>query len=288
MSDQVQTHHIKGYVDGINHLAQQKMSRLRRGVRVETGLRGEKTSFDYLGVVTATQLTSRHADTPLTDTPHSRRWVTPLPFAHADLVARQDLVRILNDPTSQYSVVFARAFARAIDDQIIAAYFATAETGQDGSGSAAFDSTNYQIAAGGDGLTLTKIISANKLLRAAENDPEDGFFFAVSQEQFEDLLGDSTITSADYNSVRALMAGTITSFMGFEWLPSERLDVDGSSARRCPAWARMTMLLGTADEPRGRVSERADKNYEMQVWYYMDIGATRTEETGVVECLCVE
>lgn len=288
MSVNITTAFVRQFVSGITHLAEQKMSRLRRGVRVETLASGDRAFFDQIGSVTATRLTQRHADTPLTDTPHSRRVVIPNRFVHADLVDRADQIRVLNDPTNAYTVAFARAFGRAIDDEIITAATGTAYTGVAGGTSEAWSSLSgtWQVGTG-SAMTLAKIIQANKMLREAENDPEDGFFFAVSQEQLEDMLNDSTITSGDYNSVRALMTGTITQFMGFDWIPSERLDTV-SSERRCLAWAKMALLLGVAEEPQGRISERSDKNYSTQVYYEADFGATRMVTNGIVAVLCSE
>ena len=84
------------------------------------------------------------------------------------------------------------------------------------------------------------------------------------------------------------MTGTITQFMGFEWIGTERLDTDSSSYRRCIAFWKNALLLAIAEEPQGRITERADKNYSTQVYYEMDIGATRMTSNGVVECLCSE
>ena len=42
-------------------------------------------------------------------------------------------------------------------------------------------------------------------------------FFVVNDGVLNQILHDSTITSADYNSVRMLMSGEIDSFMGFKW-----------------------------------------------------------------------
>jgi hypothetical protein len=312
MSQQIEDHFVKQFTAGITHLAEQKMSRFRPNVMEETIVPGDRAFFDQLGSVTATKVTTRHADTPLTDTPHSRRMVTPAPFKHADLIDKADKIRTLNDPTNAYVVAFARAFGRAIDDEIIAAAFATAYTGVDGTGTETWASlTAAQTIGTGTAFTLDKIVKANKILRAAEHDPEEGFNFAASQEQFEDMLLDSTITSADYNSVRALMMqfedmlldstitsadynsvralmiGEIQSFMGFNWIPTERLGTTGGE-RRCIAWAKNSLLLGVAENPQGRISERADKNYSTQVYYEMDIGATRMQGDGVVEVLTTE
>jgi hypothetical protein len=41
-------------------------------------------------------------------------------------------------------------------------------------------------------------------------------------------------------------------------------------------------------EPTARIDERADKSYATQIYYCQTLGATRMEETKVVEVLCSE
>lgn len=74
MSVQITTAFVDQYRSNVYHLTQQKGSKLRRGVRVET-VNGKNAYFEQLGATTARKRTSRHADTPRMDTPHSRRRV---------------------------------------------------------------------------------------------------------------------------------------------------------------------------------------------------------------------
>jgi len=287
MSQQITTAFVRQWERGITHLAEQKMSRLRDKVRFVRVSNGDRAYIDQLGSVTAQPATTRHGDTPLVDTPHSRRQVTLTPYKHADLVDKADLIRTLNDPTNAYMVAFGRAFGRAIDDVIINAAFARAYTGVDGSGTADFDTGDFQFGTTA-AMSVAKVAQANRVLRENENDPSEGFYLACSQYQIEDMMGDSQATSADYNSVKLLMTGEIKTFLGFEWVATERLLNDGTPERRCMAWAKNSLCLAIGEEPSGRISERDDKNYSTQVYMSMDIGATRMDETGVVEIQCLE
>jgi hypothetical protein len=222
----------------------------------------------------------------LTDTPQTRRMVTMATFDKADMVDKRDEVRVLNNPINAYTQSYAAAANRKKDKIIIDAFDATAYTGVDGTGTAGF-STAYSIAHGSAGLTLAKIVQAKKILKAAENDPDQPWYIAYSAEQLEDVLNDSTITSADYNSVRLLQQGDINSFMGFTWIHTEQLPA-ASSVRSVFAWVRDCMLLGVSTEISGSVDRRPDKNNGLQVAYTMDAGATRMQETGVVRIYCSE
>ncbi len=285
MSTQVSTAFVQQWERGITHLAEQKESRLRDKVRMVRIAAGDRAFIDQIGSVTATAATTRHGDTPLTDTPHSRRRVDLTPYKHADLVDKADQIRTLNDPTNAYMTAFGRAFGRAIDQEIINAAFASANTGVAG-GTATALPGGQSIAAGGGGvLTIEQLTQAHRILVENEHDPEEGFFFACKAAQIEDLLNDTTATSADYNSVRLLMSGEIDTFVGFKFVQTELLNVDGSSDVRCIAWAKNSLALAIGEDVNGRISERDDKNYSTQVYMSMDIGATRMDETGVVEVI---
>jgi len=287
MSTQITTAFVKQFEQGITHLAQQKGSRLRSAVRVKSGITGDRAFFDQLDATSMTQRTGRHEDTVYTDTPHARRMVLLNPFDVADLIDVPDKIRTLNDPTNDYVISFANAAGRAIDDVIIASAFVNANTGVDGGTSTAFVTATYQIASSSVGMTNTKLISARKILKEAENDADMGFKICVAQEQLEDMLLDSTTTSSDYNVVRALVAGEINTWLGFDFIQSERLGT-ASSERQVIAWAKNSLLLCLGAEPTGRISELATKRYSTQIFYSMDVGATRMDETGVVEILCTE
>lgn len=286
MSVQVTTAFTQQFTQGVALLAQQKNSRLRSVVRTERISNGDRAFFDQIGSIKPSPVTTRHADTPLVDTPHSRRMVTLTPYKHADLIDKSDMVRTLNDFTNPYTMAFAAGFGRALDQVVIDAAFATASTGVDGSSSASFDTSGYRIASGSAGLTIPKLTDAKQRLDAAEN--EGPYTIVVTAKQIEDLLNNTTASSADYNTVKTLARGEIDSFVGFKFVRSELLGVDGSNDRRCIAFAQRSLLLGIGEEPSGRISERADKNYSTQVWAGADFGATRMDATGVVEILCTE
>jgi hypothetical protein len=287
MSTQITTAFVNQFSANIQMLSQQMGSLLRNAVDVES-VNGEKAFFDQVGSAAAVLRTSRHADTPLVDTPHSRRMVTMSDYEYADLIDDQDKVRLLVDPTSTYSRAAAAAMGRAMDDVIISAALGTAYTGKDGSTATAFDTSNQQIAAASGGLTLAKLIEAKEILDSGNVDPSIPRYIAVSPKQISDLLNNTTVTSSDYNTVKALAMGEINSFVGFNFIVTNRLGVDGSSNRRAFAWAQDGIKVAMGKEPSARIDERADKSYATQIYYSQTMGATRMEEAKVVEILCVE
>jgi hypothetical protein len=286
MSVNIDTALIKGFESGVTHLAQQEGSRLRDSVDVRMVGPGEEFSFDQVGSADPSELSVRHADTPIGDIAHDRRWVVPKTFARAELIDKPDALKTINSFTNPYTRALGMGFGREMDRQIIAAATATALTGKtSGTSTESFDTTTNQIASGSVGLTLAKINEAAKILRTYEH-PKP-WTFVCSADQIEDLMNDSTITSADYNTVRLLMSGEIDTFGGFTWRTTQLLAV-ASGERTCLAWSNQSMLLAMLENPFSRVSEREDKNYLTQVYYRSLFGATRMQLRGVVDVQCTE
>ena len=208
-------------------------------------------------------------------------------YEWADLIDDADKVRMLIDPTSSYARAAAAAIGRAMDDAVIDALGGTAKTGKEGSTSTSFPSTQ-KIAHGSGGLTIAKLVNAKKLLDANSVDPSIKRFIVVSPEQIEDLLNNTTVTSADFNTVKALVQGDINTFVGFEFIVSNRLKVDSTPSRLCYAFAQDGIKLAIGKDIMARIDERSDKSYSTQVYYCATFGATRMEEDKVVEIACNE
>ena len=205
----------------------------------------------------------------------------------ADLIEIFDRAALITDPTSKYVINAVAAHNRAIDDAIIAAALATAYGGRDGTTTYSFPTSTHQIAHGSKGLDLTKLLTAKEILDSYENDPDEPRFFILNAKQVTNLLNTTEIKSADYNTVKALAAGQIDTFLGFKFIRSERLQ-KVSTTRSCLAFSKNSLLLGIGTDIITRVSERADKNYATQVYVGMFIGATRMDEKGVVEVQATE
>jgi hypothetical protein len=289
MSSQVTTAFVQQYSANVQMLSQQMGSRLRDAVNIENVV-GKNAFIDQIGKATAQLRTSRHGDTPQLDTPHARRRVSLASYEYADLIDDQDKVRMLIDPTSQYASAAAAAMGRAMDDVIIAAALGTASTGETGSGSATLDATANMVgsSSSNDGLTIAKLLEAKRKMDLNDVDPSIPRYIAVGPKQIEDLLGTTQVTSSDFNTVKALAQGDINTFLGFEFIMTNRLDVDTNDIRSCFAWAEDGITLGIGKDVSARIDERADKGYATQVYYCMDIGAVRMEESKVVKIFCDE
>jgi hypothetical protein len=289
MSFQVSTAFVQDYKSTVQHLLQQKGSKLRGAVTMDTYTGKAGKAVEQVGAVAAQKRTTRHGDTPLISTPHDARWVFPTDYEWADLIDDQDKLRMIIDPTSPYAVNGAYAIGRAFDESILEAALGTSLTGEDGTTSTAFDTTNQTIASSSAGLTIAKLREAKKILMSNEVDIDnDPLFIAFTAEQHDDLLSETQAISLDYNTKPVLVDGRITSFMGFNFIHTELVNADSTPEREVVAWAKSGMHLGIWNDITTRITERDDKSYANQVYVKSTHGATRLEEGKVVEILCTE
>lgn len=294
MSFQITEAFVQKYNSNIMLRAQQHGSRLRSAVTVETGV-GKSFSFDYVGAVAAQAITDRNGDSPLINTPHNRRWVSLAGYETGDLIDNIDKVQMLADPTSAYIRTHGDAMGRALDDVIIAAALGTATTGETGtttatnSNSVAVNSWAYGTGTGNAGMTISKLIEARSALVAGEAvEPGEKLYLACAQKQIANLLATTEATSEDYASVKALVKGDIDTFMGFEFIRTERLGTNGSGYRKCFAFAKTGIGLAIGKDITAEVDRRADKRFSWYGYFQMFIGAVRLEEEKVCEILCSE
>ena len=286
MSTEITKAFVEQYSSNIQMLSQQKGSLLRDKVRLES-VTGKNAFFDQIGSVTATVRSTRHSDTPQADTPHSRRRVSLVDYEFADLVDDLDKVRMLVDPTSSYAQAAAYAMGRAMDDAIITAATGSADTGVAGGTAVALPAGQIIAETGTTGMTIAKLREAKEIIDLADVDPSLPRHIIVSPKQISDLLGTTEVSSSDFNTVKALAQGDINTFLGFNFVVSNRLNI-ATSKRDCIAFVSDGIALAVGKDATARIDERADKGYATQVYYSAAFGATRMEEDKVVKIQAYE
>lgn len=290
MSVNITTAFVEQYKGNVEHLVQQKGSRLRHCVSTETVV-GKNAFFEQIGSTDAQQRTSRHADTPRMDTPHSRRRVSLIDYDWADLIDSEDQLRMLLNPTGPYAEAASRAMGRAQDSRIIAAADGTAFTGVAGGTSTAYSSANtidVQVGispAADTGLNVGKLRAAKQILDANEAADEDRYCI-INAKQLQNLLGETEVTSSDFATIKALVNGEVDQFLNFSFIRTELIGVDSNADDKVLYFQKDGMKLAIGQEPIVKITERADKNHATQVFVSMSIGATRMQEklVGYIEC----
>ena len=290
MSSNITTSFVEQYSSNVNLLSQQMGSKLRSSVD-EEGIVGKNAFFEQIDSTAAVLRTSRHGDTPQIDTPHSRRRVSLADYEWGDLIDDADKIRALVDPTSAYARNAAAAMNRAMDDVIITAMNASASTGVAGATGVALPSTQkFATSNQSDGLTVAKILAAKKNLDNNDIDPSRKRYLACGPQQIADLLAVTEVTSSDFNTVKALAQGEINSYLGFEFIMSNRLPFDATNTddRLVFAYTEDAIKLAIGKDVKANISERADKSYSTQVYYCMSLGAVRMEEKAIFQIPCHE
>lgn len=313
MSNQYPEWFVKQYSSNVMHLSQQKGSKMQDKVRRESQS-ADAAFYDRIGAVDAQQKVGRHDDVEYSNTPHSRRKVTLADYFYADLVDKEDKIRALNTPESEYVTAAVNALGRKKDDVIIAAGLGTAYSGVEGATAVVLPSS--QKIAAHDGSTTTGVNLNVKTLRAVKqkfdgNDVDELIkrYFGITSYQLQSLLAQTEITSGDYNSIKALVQGDINTFMGFEFVRTERFPrsssnvtytvtngavgsgtgtITAANSRRCMAWAQDGILLAVAKDIQAKLDIIPTKHHATQVYASLHLGASRMEEEKVVEVICSE
>ncbi len=289
----VQDHHVTQFTRNVELLLQQKKARLD-GAVTSGSYQGDKAQaviqfgeVDMAPIEPGEGAGQWKGDTVWSSVEHYQRWVFPSDFAVSLPLSRQDQVRMINNPGSPYAEAVRAAYARRYDDLVIAAATGPAKTGKyDDLVEVAFPASQV-IGDDGEGLTIDKLIEAKEKLIAAGNDPAEERFLACSEKQLSDLLKDTAVQSADYNTVKALVKGEVDTFVGFKFISTERL-FQAAGVRHCLAWVKSGLHFGTWDTLNVNADVRPDKNYVWQVYARATIGATRTQEKKVVRVDCKE
>ena len=289
MSTQVATSFADKFKSDFMLLSQQQGSRLIDRVRTDPDFDdGRAGFFDRIGATQMQKKTTRHGDTPLIDTEHSRRKFTREEWDWADLIDRGDLRRLLKNPQNSYVRNATYAANRNIDQHIIDAALGNAvSTDEDGNDTNVPLPAGQVVAAGGVGLTLAKLRAARKIHSAAEikGEPKTGI---VSAAQMDDLLNIPEAQSIDTNDEKTLREGRVAFFMGYMFVESELLPVNGSSERRVILFAHSGMGFAGDENPFIDIGPRRDKRMSTQVFLAHEVGSTQIEDVKVVEIPCVE
>jgi hypothetical protein len=276
------------------HLVQQKNSKLKEYVTLDS-IEGKEKSYNQLDATSMTQITDRSRDTRISDQAMAKRWIRPLNYDCAKLVDEFD-EQFLGEvvlPTSPIIQSHGAAYARTCDKIIIDALGGTAFTGATGTTATVLPAgqkiaANYVESgtAANSGLTIAKLRAAKFLFDSNEVDEEEERIMVVSAKQLQDLLRTVEATSADYNTVRALVDGTLNTFMGFKFRRSQQLPL-ATDIRSCFAYVKSGVILAERGL-KTHMDVRADLSHSLQIRSVASLAAVRMEEKKVVEIACDE
>ncbi len=293
---QIPEHYTTQFDQNWRHLVQQKNSRLREYVTLDS-ISGKEKSYNQLSEAAMQLITSRSGETRISDQATAKRWIRPKAYDTAKLFDEFD-EQLLGEvvlPTSPVVQSHAAAYARTADQVIIEALGGSAYTGETGVTPTSLPSgqkvaVNYVEtgSVANSGLTIGKLRAAKFILDANEVDEEEERIIVVSAKQLQDLLRTTEITSADYNSVKALVDGSVNTFMGFKFRKTQLLPLNSSTdVRSSYVYVKSGIVLAERGL-KTHMDVRTDLSHSLQIRSVASLGATRLEEKKVVEIACDE
>lgn len=284
MSTTIPQHFIQQWDDAIRLQAQQQESRLMKAVTNRGAIVGDGFTINNLAAVELEENTVRHGDTEWAEISHSNRLGVMKDFYKALPLDRNDIPKMLVNPVTggDYMRTLMSAKNRKID-QIIYAAIRGSISSKDGVTVNTLPAGQL-IAHGGTGFTKAKVIQTKKIFRTNEADMHAGEELSIvyNSVMLEDILADTTLTSADFLAVKMLQDGDMAGkWMGFNWIPYEGLTFSASTYYAV-AWAKSGVHFGSGYE-EGNVTRRGDKKDAWQVSMGASYGAGRQDELKVVE-----
>lgn len=276
---------VQQFHDSFVAANEQKESRFESRVVNRGAITGSSFTANDMGTIEMSQVTDRYGDTQFTLPDVGTRQALMSDYDVAVPVDQFDLPKLLANPQGDYLQRAIAAAQRKKDAVIYAALKGNALRRTDESGSYANQAmvSGQVIAAGGTGMTKAKLIQAKKLFRANEADEHAGeeLYMAYDAGMLEDLLADTTFTSADYMAVKMLQSGDISGkWMGFNWVPYELLS--GTSTKTAVAWAKSAAHVGYGRNVTVDIGPRRDKRNLIQIYVALSLGAVRVNEYKVV------
>ena len=258
--------------------AYQGESVLRNTVRLRTGVEGSTHKFPKIGTGVAQVRVPQTDVTPM-NIDYSQATVTLSDYIAAEYSDIFNQAKINFDERQELVQVVSKSIGRRADQLIIDAL------------DAASTSLTVATSVGGAGtnLNIEKLIEAKKLMDAG-NVPMEGRHMLIHANNLAGLLGETQVTSSDYNTVKALVAGEVNTFLGFNFHVIGDRDEGGlpkPSTRTCYAWHQQAMGMAEGMGIRTEINYIPEKTSHL-VASMFSAGAVGIDAAGIVEISCTE
>jgi hypothetical protein len=161
----------------------------------------------------------------------------------------------------------------------------------------ALNASGTSLAVGNDiggtdsNLNVAKLREAKRLLDA-KNVPMDNRHLIIHADSLASLLGETSVTSSDFNTVKALVQGDINTFLGFTFhtlgdRDEGGLPIDGSSDRTVYAFHRDALGMAEGIAPKTEINYIAEKT-SFLVASMFSAGSVAIDDEGIVKITCRE
>jgi hypothetical protein len=287
-------HNVVAFGRNLQHVPQSMQARLIDCVDSDMNFTepGEYFTDEQLGKSDPTLVIDRFGDTPNKFVDRERRGAYFYAYEDANNFDKVDKIRQLVDPDNPTVEAMRFGVRRSRDNFIIAGLLGTVRTGKTLENSVALPGGQIDTTAGA--LTITKLRTASALLDESEVEEVDGQverYWVGGTADKTSLLATTEVTSADYNTVKALVDGKIDTFMGFKfkWYPNNRIPLTAGGRRKNVAWIKRAGVYRARPIVGGenaKLMERPDKKGNWTAYLSFDQAFMRRFDTGVVEVDC--
>lgn len=273
---------IQQFDDMVKHAYTQQGGGLRRSIRAKTGVTGNQYKFPTMGKGMAMPRVPQTDVVPMNIT-HARKTATISDWNAPEYTDVFDQQKNNVDERPQLAHVIAGATQRREDQIIIDAWDAASTT----------LTVDTDIGGSDTNLNTTKFREAKKLLDR-NGVPMSERYMVVHADSLFGLLGDTSATSADFNTIKALVDGQINTWLGFNISMMDNRDEGGlplnTGVRTNYAYhggARGCAGLAVGIDHRTEVNYIAEKTSWLANGLFA-MGAVTIDPLGLVEVFCTE
>tara|TARA_B100002019_G_C21217872_1_gene572973 strand:+ start:563 stop:1423 length:861 start_codon:yes stop_codon:yes gene_type:complete len=266
------------------HQAYQSSAVLNGAARTRTGVVGSTVNFPKVGKGQAS------VRTPATDVVPLNTAFSSVSCSLTDYVAAEysDIflqTKINFDERRELAQVVGNAIGRR-QDQVLLDALGTASAG-----STVANTVVTTGSATASNLNVGKIIEAKKLLDK-KNVPAQNRHMIIHANNLSGLLSDERAISSDFQTIQALVQGSINQMMGFTFhILGDRdeggLSIDGSNDRTCFAFHQSAVGVAVGIAPSTEINYIAEKT-SFLVTGKLSMGSVVIDTDGLVDVTCRE
>lgn len=281
---------VQQFHDNYEMACAQNESRLLKTVVNRGKIEGESFTINDMGQVEMQASGARYGDTQWTIPDIGVRTALMSDFDLFIPIESRDIPKLKAHPNDKYVKLLYNARNRKIDDIIYQAAVGgvtrkvVADNGTSSTSTVVLPSS--QIILSGFGTLKQQLVKAKSIFRANEADEMNGEQLNIlyTSRMLEIILGDTTLTSADFMAGKMLQEGAVGGrWLGFNWIPYEKLNQGAAAGElRTVAYSGTAVHFGDAEITGFDISKRPDKKNIPQVGGVHSFGAGRSNEKKVV------
>lgn len=276
--------YVTEFHDAFDILTQQKESRLLRTIHNRGKITGNSFTINDMGTLEMQDRT-RFGTTDWNLPDAGTRQVYLKDKDLAVPIDKLDVPKLLASVQGPYMNACLYAYQRAVDKTIYDALLGSIPRIDQYGGTA----TNVTLPATqiitGNGSIKDKVIAAKAIFRANEADEHNGekLHILYNAAMLQEILGDTTLTSADFMAVKMLQDGAVSSnWLGAMWIPYEALKTNGTTTSTC-MYTSTAAHYGQGSNYDVDIGKRRDRNNTVQIYVDASMAAGRANEQKVVE-----